>query len=135
MRIPRLAKARPAVRVGDGDGRHGVRDLGQWRIERDFIAAHVIVVAEGAGLYGGELSGAEQGHAMPLVIDDHLHLCGQSFFHILQQLAAHMLGEMYERSALLWVRLFVDQEDSFGGIRIAVGVAESGARADRSCNG
>src|SRR5437660_429461 len=41
MRIPRLAKARPAVCVSDGDGRHGVRDLGQWRIERDFIAGKV----------------------------------------------------------------------------------------------
>src|SRR5579864_6185796 len=83
VRIPRFAESRSAIRIGYRDRRHGVRDRGEWRIERDFVPAHMIFVAQGPGLYRSELAGAQQGDSVALVVDNHFHGSGQGLANIL----------------------------------------------------
>src|SRR6516164_1121657 len=59
VHVPRLAETRAAVGVGHRHRRHRVRNLGQRRIERDLVAAYVILLTERTRLYGSELPGPQ----------------------------------------------------------------------------
>ena len=48
MQIPGHSKSRALILIGDCDRGHGMRHIGQRRVESDFIPAEVILVAQGA---------------------------------------------------------------------------------------
>ena len=72
---------------------------------------------------------------MTLVVDDQFHDRGDHAFYVAQKLASHLFGESDQGSALLWVGLLVDDEDSLGRIRIGVGIAQGGAGANYGGDG
>src|SRR6202521_3752709 len=73
VRLPIDVESRAAIGVSEGNGRHGVGQLGERRIEGHFVAAEMIFVIDGAGLHGCELSGAQQRYSVMLWTDDKFH--------------------------------------------------------------
>src|SRR4029077_17984395 len=69
VKVPGHTQPRPMVGIGQGHGRHGMSQLGQWGIKRHFISAEMVLTADGAGLHGGKAAGPE--HRGPVVLRIH----------------------------------------------------------------
>ena len=69
MQIPGDTQPRTPVLICDRNRRHRMGQFCQWRIERHFIAAEVILLAQRAGLYRDELAGAQQREPVLLLAD------------------------------------------------------------------
>jgi hypothetical protein len=85
-----------------------MRQLGQWRIERDFVTAEVILVIDATGLHHGELPGAQPRHTMLLVVDHQLHRRGNHPLDVTQKLAPHLLRKRDQGGTLSRIRRFID---------------------------
>jgi len=131
VRLPIDVKARAAIGISEGYRRHGVRQLGEWRIEGCFVAAEVIFVIDRAGLYGCELSGSEQGYSMMLRTHHEFHGRGNYLLGMTQKFTAHLVRKRDQRQALLLVCLVIHYEDSLSWVGIGVGITQSGVGVDR----
>src|SRR5207253_11329275 len=102
MGRPRYAEAGSLIFIGDRDGRHGVCDFGQRRIESDLVSTEMIFVADATGLHGGKMTGSKQRRSMVLVIVQNLQVHGSSdnALNMGQQLTAHLLREAGKRCTL-----------------------------------
>src|SRR5438045_2918460 len=78
MGRPRYTEAGSLIFIGDRDGRHGVCDFGQRRIEGDLVPTEMIFVADATGLHGGKMTGSKQRRSMVLVIVQNLEVHGSS---------------------------------------------------------
>ena len=126
MGLPVDVKTRAAIGIGQRNRRHGVGQLRKRRIKGHFIAAEMIFVIDGAGLYGREPSRSKQGYSVALGIDYEFHGGGNHPLRMTQQFSSHLARKCDQRRGLLQSRLIVHQEDSLSGIGIRVGIAQGG---------
>src|SRR5437868_7540360 len=83
VQVPGNAEPRAAIGICQRHRRHRMRHLREWWIERNFVSAKMIFVADGAGLHGDELPGAQHGGTVVLSADHQFHGYGKYLFHIL----------------------------------------------------
>ena len=73
--------------------------------------------------------------AVVLLIDHHVHRGDDHLLHVVQQAAAHVVGEGFESLALRGRGLLVDDQHRLGGIGILVGIAQGALGANHGDNG
>src|SRR5215472_4623667 len=107
MGIPGFAETRSLIGVGHCDSRHGVRDLRERRIERNFVSAGVVMFAQSASLHSREPAGAERRDAVAFAVDDHLHWGGDGLVDVLKKFSTHVMGKAHQSATLLWCGLVI----------------------------
>ena len=77
--VPGDAQSRPAVRVSQRDCRHGMRQLGQGRVKSLFVAAEMVLAADGTRLHSGEAAGTKQRCACSTFFSNSPPICWANF--------------------------------------------------------